>query len=403
MSETQKGKSPFYPGQPVPVELFVGRASQIERILTRGAGQVALGKSIAVYVEGEYGIGKSSIAGLIQRVAEEKYGLFGIYVSLGGVKTIEELARSVMEATLRSGVMNPTRRERMTQWLTKYLGKAELFGFSLNLETIRQDAPQLTNSDAMLAFLKTALSKLQDTGVKGIMLVLDEINGIASEPKFSHFIKGIVDTNAMNNEPLPLFLMLCGVPDRRREMIRNHEPVARLFDVVEIQPMTEGEMWEFFTKAFSSVGISIEPTAMATMTKYAAGLPRIMHLIGDAAYWVDKDGKIDSDDAFLSVVNAADEIGKKHVDHQIYAALGSDDYRSILDKIAKLGPSQMSFSKHHIVGGLNDTEKRKFNNFLQRMKGLHVLRPGNTRGEWEFINSMVRLYIWMKSLKKNPD
>lgn len=33
MAET-KGKSPFYPGQPVPPELFTGRNSQIRRIRT---------------------------------------------------------------------------------------------------------------------------------------------------------------------------------------------------------------------------------------------------------------------------------------------------------------------------------------------------------------------------------
>jgi len=61
-----KGKSPFYPGQPVPVDLFRGRQQQIERILTRGAAQVAAGKPVTMYVEGEYGIGKSSIAAYAQ-------------------------------------------------------------------------------------------------------------------------------------------------------------------------------------------------------------------------------------------------------------------------------------------------------------------------------------------------
>ncbi|HLG17619.1 MAG TPA: hypothetical protein VJH03_24460 [Blastocatellia bacterium] len=54
--EINKGKSPFYPGQPVPVELFVGREAQLDRIMTRGVGQVAEGKPVAQYVQGEYGI-----------------------------------------------------------------------------------------------------------------------------------------------------------------------------------------------------------------------------------------------------------------------------------------------------------------------------------------------------------
>ncbi len=70
-----KGKSPFYPGQPVPVELFVGRSDQIKRIMIRGVKQVASGKPVAMYIQGEYGIGKSSIGGFTQWLAEKNDGL----------------------------------------------------------------------------------------------------------------------------------------------------------------------------------------------------------------------------------------------------------------------------------------------------------------------------------------
>lgn len=86
MSELSKGKSPFYPGQPVPVELFVGRKAQIDRILQRGVGQVAAGKPISMFIQGEYGVGKSSIANYVQRIAEKRHGLFPIYASLGGAR-----------------------------------------------------------------------------------------------------------------------------------------------------------------------------------------------------------------------------------------------------------------------------------------------------------------------------
>jgi DNA-binding NtrC family response regulator len=65
-----KGRSPFYPDQPVPVEWFRGRKEQIQHILQRGVGQVAAGKPVTMFVEGEYGIGKSSIAAFAQWQAE---------------------------------------------------------------------------------------------------------------------------------------------------------------------------------------------------------------------------------------------------------------------------------------------------------------------------------------------
>jgi hypothetical protein len=126
-----------------------------------------------------------------------------------------------------------------------------------------------------------------------------------------------------------------------------------------------------------------------------------MHLLGDAAYWLDKDGVIDKDDALQAVIMAADEVGKKYVDQQVYKALRSKAYHSILSKIAKLAPSSMSFTKSEVDADLTNAEKSKFDNFLQRMKKLKVLRHGDVKGEWVFNSRMVRIYIWLQSEKKN--
>jgi len=399
MLQMQKGKSPFYPGQPVPVDLFVGRIRQITHIMERGVGQVAAGKPVTMYVQGEYGIGKSSVAGFVQWLAEREHGMHSIYAPLGAAETVEDVGAAVLEATLRSGAFDPKRSERVRNWLAKYMGKQSAFGITVHAEALRKDGP--TIASGMLPFLDEALSRLSDVGIRGIFLVLDEINGITGNPKFAHFIKGIVDTNAMSRKPLPLLLMLCGVEERRREMIRHHQPVDRIFDVIDIQPMYRDEMEEFFARSFESVQIRVDPDAMGHMSEYSAGFPKIMHLVGDAAFWLDQDGVIAGEDALDAIVIAADEVGKKYVDQQVYKALRSREYHSILAKIAKMGPDSMSFKKTDVASDLTLTEKRKFNNFLQKMKGLKVLRSGDVRGEYVFNMRMVRLYIWLQSRQGN--
>jgi hypothetical protein len=393
-----KGKSPFYPGQPVPAELFVGRAGQIERILSRGAGQVASGKPVSMFVQGEYGIGKSSIAGYAQSIAERKFGLHAIYAPLGGAESIDDVGARVLEATIRSGAFDPKRSERIRELLAKYIGEQYLFGVSLHADALKKDAPSIASG--LLPFLGEVLSRLRGNGVRGIFLTLDEINGITSNPKFSHFIKAIVDTNAMSPEPLPLLLMLCGVEERRREMITHHQPVDRIFDIVDIGAMTGDEMRHFFSFAFDSVQMRVDDDALNILTRYSAGFPKIMHLVGDAAYWIDRDGVIDANDARDAVLDAADEVGRKYVDQQVYKALRSEDYHSILDKIAGLGSDRMSFRKAEVASNLTETEKKKFNNFLQKMKSLKVLKSGDVQGEYIFNVRMVRLYIWLQSLRK---
>jgi len=193
--------------------------------------------------------------------------------------------------------------------------------------------------------------------------------------------------------------MICGVEERRRQLILQHESVGRIFDVVTIECMTPKEMNEFFLKAFQSAHISVDDEALNMMPHYAAGFPKVMHLIGNAAYWLDRDGRIDKDDAMDAVLMAADEVGKRYVNQQIYAALHSADYHSILAKIGGKDLA-MSFMKPDAAKELTETEKKKFNNFLQKMKRLKVLRAGEVKGEYVFNVRMVRFYIWLQSIKK---
>lgn len=392
MPAVEKGKSPFHPGQPVPVELFVGRSAQITRIIDRGVRQVELGKPVAIFVEGEYGIGKSSVAGFTQWMAERDHALYPVYATLGAAQSMDDVGVAVLEATVRSGAFNPTRSEKIRNWLAKYVGEQSPFGVTLHADALRADAPGIASG--LLPFLGQVVDRLQDTGVKGVFLVLDELNGIASHAQFAHFIKSVIDTNALARTPLPLLLMLCGVEDCRRAMIRVHQPIDRIFDVVEIEPMAADEMEAFFTKAFESASMAVEPDAMQTLTHYSAGFPKIMHLVGDAAFWLDRDGRIDKADAVKAVLFAADDVGKKYVDQQVFKALRSADYRAILKKIAKIG-SVDRFRKADIVPALTQAEKAKLNNFLQKMKKLKVVRSGEIQGEYVFNMRMVGLYIWL--------
>jgi len=400
MAETSKARSPFYPGQPVPVELFAGRAAQIDRIMTRGVGQVAGGKPVAMFVQGEYGIGKSSMARFVLRRAEVESGLHGIYASLGGAASLSDVAEAILRATVRSGAFDPRRSEVIRGWLAKYIGQQEFFGVTVNAEALKKDAPRLTTPFAMIEFLSETLDRLKDTGVRGLFLVLDEINGITSQASFAHFVKGFVDANAMAEKPLPLLLMLCGVEERRRDMIDRHQPVDRIFDIIDIEAMNQAEMEDFFQRAFSSVQMTIEAKALDTLVFFSAGFPKIMHLIGDAAYWTDKDGVIDHDDATTAVLAAAEEVGKKYVDQQVYGALRSKDYHAILNRIAADVSSDMRFDKAKLAAGLTDIQKKKLGNFLQKMKRLNVIRSGEAKGEYVFNSRMVCLYIWLQANRK---
>ena len=395
MSEITKGRSPFYPGQPIPVELFTGRRDLVGKIMTRGVAQVANSKPVTMFVQGDYGIGKSSLSTYVQSKAEREHNLFPIYATLGGATSLKDVTMAIMEGLVRSGATDPTRFEKLKGWTSKYLGGHEVFGVKVNLDMLKTEALSATSPFGLLSVLEEVFAKLRNGGAKGLFLVLDEINGITKHPEFSHFIKGIVDNNATGTQPLPLLLMLCGVEDRRNEMIRHHVSVGRVFDVIDIAPMDPSEMSVFFKEAFDNARMTVADDAMFTLTHYSAGLPKIMHEIGDATYYIDNDGIVDSKDAFKAVLSASDAIGRKYVEPEVYSAISSKTYHSILLKLGQL--NKQVFSKSELAAGLSTSESRNLTNFLTRLKTLNVLKNTENKGEYEFIIRMVQVYVWLKS------
>ncbi len=308
-----------------------------------------------------------------------------------------------VESLLKPKEYEPAGIDNIRNALSRYVESVEFFGITINLKNLKEDSPRIARG--YLPFLHSLLERLKGEKYKGIFLILDEINGIASNPDFAFFIKTLVDENALNDKPLPLLLMLCGVEERRTEMINAHQPIDRIFDIVEIGRLMNFEMKDFFTKAFTSVNTSVEEDAMRFICTLSSGFPKLMHLIGDAVYWKDTDNKISLTDATQGSIDAAVEFGQKFVDKQVLNALQSEDYRSILKKLsAKLMfDISISFQKASIVEVLTENEKAKFNNFLQRMKKLRVLNSGEIKGEYIFNNRLIPLYIWLKYPAKKSE
>jgi hypothetical protein len=399
MAET-KGKSPFYPGHPIPPELFTGRVAQIKRIKSRGVDQVAAGKPVAIFVQGEYGIGKSSTASYVRAIAESESGLHGIYVTLGLAASIQDVAAAILEGIARSGGHNPSRAEIVRGWLGKYTKEVQLFGITLNTEALKKDAANIATPHGILSLLAETVKRLEKAGVRGVMLVLDEINGISANPLFAHLVKDIIELNAAARKPVPLLLMMCGIEDRRNEMIRHHPPVGRIFDVVPIEPMSEIDTRIFFTRSFGSAHITVDAEAMDNMVYYSGGLPKIMHEIGDAAYYINQDSQIDIDDAMQAIAQAADEVGRKYVEPQVVDALKSRAYHSILEKVSRL--SKDEFSRDELAADLTPEELPKLDNFLRRLKKLNVIRQADVPGEYLFNVKLYQVYLTLKTHRPSP-
>ena len=122
----QKYASPFTPGSPAPVELFAGRIKQIQEV-DNYLKQTASGRQENVFLTGDRGIGKSSFASIMRRMAGVNHEMVGIHVFLGGVTTLEELVRRILEELVAVGWDKPW-YNRISEILGDHVRQVGLFG-----------------------------------------------------------------------------------------------------------------------------------------------------------------------------------------------------------------------------------------------------------------------------------
>jgi AAA+ ATPase superfamily predicted ATPase len=394
MAEIKNKESPFTPGKPVPIEYFVARISEIQR-LERAIKQTATGRNENVFITGERGIGKSSLASFIRYLAEREYNFIGTHCYLGGVRDLEGVIRIICQRLLQEST-DKTIFDKLQNIFSRYIKELTLFGIGIEFTTDKSELRTLL--DNFLPLMRNINNIIKENQKRGIVLILDDLNGITDISEFAHFFKSFVDELATFRESLPILLILVGVSERREDLIKYQPSISRIFDVIELLPMRQSEATEFFKKTFGSQNIFIPDDILSTIVQLTGGLPMLMHEVGDAVFWEDTDNFIDTDDAGRGIIRAVENIGRKYLDPQIYRAMRSRTYRTILRKIGKL-PLGTDFLRKDIREKMSEKERKNFDNFLRRIKKLGMITDGEARGEYRFISQLYHIYVLLEGAK----
>jgi len=237
-----------------------------------------------------------------------------------------------------------------------------------------------------------------------MFLTFDDINGLAENPKFPHWLKSMVDGEVTSRKPHinPVCLVFVGLEERLQQMVKENPSVIRIFrPLINIDPWTPEESDEFFKSSFANNGIEIEPAEIESLTKYSGGLPAVAHELGDAMWEVLGDEKVAPMDVFAGTVMAAERIGGRFLKREVMQALQSKKYRSILRKMAQRPDLiKIRFSKEQLRSlPLTADERKNLDNFLNRMRKLGAFVPAKDgeRGAYRFPSHLHRIYFLLEA------
>ena len=385
--------SPFSPLQPVEPSDFVGREAQIDQLI--GVVRQARKSLKVAWIGGERGMGKSSLASFVGFVAERDHNALVGHAHLGGANDLPDMVRQTY-----LGLLKDNRRQSTGQKLFDLFGdrveKVGAFGFEIKLNLSSDDL----EADARgFAEALDELRKRVGEGKEMAVLLLDDINGLADSPAFAHWIKSMVDSMATRRLKIPVCLIFVGLPERLESIRKNNISTVRTFaEIVNIEPWTPEETKDFFRQAFEKKEIKVDAEVLDFFAKFSGGLPTVAHEIGAQAWRLIEGKKLGMGIAEEAVVHAALLIGERFIEKEVVQALGSDKYKSILNKIGDTTADVIgaTFTRKELfsLGSLDESEKNVVDNFLRRMvKVGGLLSEG--RGEYRFPTELHRFYFFL--------
>ena len=323
-------------------------------------------------------------------MAEKDTDVIGLHIYLGGVDNLEEMVRRIFEGLLRDSINRPW-YDKVKKFLGNHVKQIDLFGVSVEFSATKQELQHAVNN--FLSALQNLYKELRPEK-KGILIILDDINGLASSNRFANWLKSFVDECATARNPIPISLVLVGLPERRYDLIKQQRSLDRVFNIITIEKFNEKETREFFINSFRKVNMEVKKEAFDGLTLWSGGYPVFMHELGDATFKVDNDNIIDFEDARSGIARGAMIIGAKYIEPNVLQAIHSKDYKNMLNKIAQ-GPLGYRFTRKDAITKLNPKEVKVFDNFIRRMEKLGVICKEKESGSgcYRFYNDMYFLFF----------
>ena len=270
------------------VHRFAGRTDELQAL-----ARALESEGVQIVIYGNRGVGKSSLARLLDRMAQgdqevidrleyapgHVFDYLTVFFSCDdSIESIPKLLLRLLsdDAALASWV--PFKVTEI-EGATSLSGKLDVKVLSISgtgSDSIKHTAQELETD--IVSVFNNAIDNLARSGVakEGILIIVDEFDRIRDRTGLASLMKSLA--------PVGLTFALVGVASTIQELITEHESVARqLADgSVAVPPMTRGEMHEIFNRAEALIetGQKFSPEAREWIIDVARGHPFYIHLIG---------------------------------------------------------------------------------------------------------------------------
>ncbi|MCI0692879.1 ATP-binding protein [candidate division KSB1 bacterium] len=264
----------------------------------------ALFNSRNVLISGPRGIGKSSLANQLQTILQGDNTLLKrcgiettfpktlcLFHACDKENTLDQLALDILYSIEQKCLLlQDTESRNIKPSFEINLG---VFKAKLESETENKKRSPATIASQFVAGLCFALKTLQKHRLfRGLNILIDEVDQLASDINFGHFIEIVHET--INNQGLQgITFIFAGQKGVYARFISEDQSFERLIKHVPISTL-DSEASDYileYAATKASPAFKIDEKGKALILSISSGYPYVLHLLGDAAYMVMEDLK----------------------------------------------------------------------------------------------------------------
>jgi len=398
--------NPFQPNKIVNPAMFVGRLEEIHKI-EHYLFQAKSGNSQNFLIDGERGIGKSSLLHYISAIAtgritgqrDQRFSFLLLSVDMGGVVTQLDIVRAVARELRNALSKNPDLRERAKQVLD-FLTNWEILGVRYHKTADKVD-PEDAKENLVDQLADLALN--QSAAFDGILVVIDEADAPPVEAGFGEFLKSVTERLTRRGCENVIF-GLAGLPSTISKLRASHESAPRIFTILHLEPLDNTEcirainMGMRIANEKNEHSTSITADALDMLADLSEGYPHFIQQFSYSAFEADDDFAIQVDDVISGAYGengAIHQLGRKYFSEAYFSKINSDDYRTLLNVMAEHGDEWVTRRQLIHESKLKETT---INNALAALKQKAIILSDESRQG--FYRLPTRSFAaWINALK----
>lgn len=395
--------NPFRPNSIASPDLFQGREHE-RFFIEQSLFQTKNGNPQHFLIEGERGLGKSSLFLIVEQLAkgniklinDAKFNFIVINIELDSSQTFFDILKS-LAADFKRALSEKEKVKNLVSSVWDFLSNWEILGVRYHKMDENLIQPYEVLNELVNNFEKVI--KQTQGEIDGILILIDEADRPSEKASLGEIVKLL--TEKLSKKACDQVVIgMTGQPGLIEKLKASHESSSRIFSILALNPLSNEECKAVIISGLNNANsknkskTTIDDDALELISQLSEGYPHFLQEFSYKAFEQDSDNNIcveDVKEGAYGEQGALKQLGYKYFNELYFSQIGTDEYRKVLQAMAKHSDSWVN---REIIKKEITIKDTTLNNALQALKTRNIIVPNpSQQGEYKLPTKSFAAWI----------